>query len=163
MAAAIIQGTSNLVGIAGFDSESGPGIGQAIKEARKLGQIVGTCVEAEEAHLRLLEEGALSACIGQKRELFTYYGLRILFDAVHSRLRLTKDDARAGTSPIPSSINTGSYIVTRDNLSAFLKTMNSRERALAALNHSEPDLVPIDLGSTIGVVVVVGGGVVAAW
>ena len=27
--------------------------------------------------------------------------------------------------------------------------MNSRERALAALNHQEPDKVPIDLGSTI--------------
>jgi uroporphyrinogen decarboxylase len=27
--------------------------------------------------------------------------------------------------------------------------MNSRERALAALNHQEPDMVPIDLGSTI--------------
>jgi len=27
--------------------------------------------------------------------------------------------------------------------------MNSRQRALAALNHKEPDLVPIDLGSTI--------------
>ena len=120
VAAAIIQGTPELVGIAGFDSESGPGIGQAIKESRKVGQIVGTCVEAEEAHLRLLKEGALSACIGQKRELFTYYGLRVLFDLVHARLHLTKDDARAGVRPIPSSINTGSYTVTRDNLSAFL-------------------------------------------
>ena len=26
--------------------------------------------------------------------------------------------------------------------------MNSRERVLAALNHQEPDMVPVDLGST---------------
>ncbi len=120
VAAALIQGTPDLVGMAGFDSESGPGIGQAIKEARKIGQIVGTCVDAEEPHLRLLGDGALTACIGQKRELFTYYGLKTLFDAAHPRVRLTKADAKAGVTPIPSSINTGTYTVTRENLSAFL-------------------------------------------
>ncbi len=120
VAAAMIQGTPDLVGIAGFDSESGPGIGQAIKESRKLGQIVATCVDAEESHLRLLGEGALAACIGQKRELFTYLGLKSLFDLIHSRLQLTKNDARAGIRPIPSNINTGTYTVTRENLNAFL-------------------------------------------
>jgi ribose transport system substrate-binding protein len=120
VAAAIIQGTPELVGMAGFDSESGPGIGQAVKEARKVGQIICTCVDAEEAHLRLLGEGALTACIGQKRELFTYLGLRTLFDLNHSRLRLTKDDARAGIRPVPSMINTGTYTVTRETVQAFL-------------------------------------------
>jgi ABC-type sugar transport system substrate-binding protein len=120
IASALIQGTANLVGMAGFSSETGPGLGQAIKEAGRSGQIIGTCVDAEEAHLRLLSEGALAACIGQKRELFTYYGLRILFDLVHSPLRLTKDDKRAGIHPVPSSVNTGTYTVTRENIAAFL-------------------------------------------
>jgi ABC-type sugar transport system substrate-binding protein len=120
IASAIIQGTSGLVGIAGFGSESGPGIGQAIKEARQTARVIGTCVDAEPAHLQLLSEGALSACIGQKRELFTYYGLHILFDLVHSPLRLTKDDRRAGIRPVPESINTGTYTVTRENLNIFL-------------------------------------------
>jgi ABC-type sugar transport system substrate-binding protein len=114
------RGRRSWWGIAGFDSESGPGIGQAVKEARRVGQIICTCVDAEEAHLRLLSEGALTACIGQKRELFTYLGLRTLFDLNHSRLRLTKDDARAGIRPVPSMINTGTYMVTRDTVQAFL-------------------------------------------
>ena len=120
VASAIIQGTPGLVGIAGFDSESGPGIGQAIKESRKTGQIIGTCVDAEEPHLRFLSEGVLTACIGQKRELFTYYGLRILFDLVHSQLKLTKDDKKAGIYPVPNNINTGTYTVTKENINAFL-------------------------------------------
>ena len=120
IAAAIIQGTPDLVGIAGFDSESGPGIGQAIKEARRVGQIIGSCVDAEEPHLRLVSEGALTACVGQKRELFTYYGLRILFDLVHSPVRFTRDDAAVGIHPAPGSVNTGTYTVTRQNVAAFL-------------------------------------------
>src|SRR5258708_759163 len=50
VAAAILQAHPDLAGMAGmagFDSESVPGFGQAIKEAGKAGQIVATCVETE--------------------------------------------------------------------------------------------------------------------
>ena len=57
----------------------------------------------------------------QKRELFTYYGVRALFDYVHTPLRLTQDDRKAGVSPIPAVYSTGTCTITRDNLSLFLK------------------------------------------
>ena len=120
VAAGIIQGTSDLVGMAGFDSESGPGMAQAIKEARKIGQILATCVEAEEPHLRFLKEGALTACVGQKRELFTYLGVRSLFDLNHSPIKFSRNDKAAGVSPIATNYNTGTYTVTRETVDFFL-------------------------------------------
>jgi ribose transport system substrate-binding protein len=121
VAAAVLQSRPDLVGMAGFDSESGPGIGQAIKEANKAGKIVATCVDAEEQHLRLVKEGVLTAAIGQKRELFTYMGVKTLFDVVHTKLRFTTDDKRAGIVPIPVNYNTGTYTVTKENVEFFLK------------------------------------------
>ncbi|HMJ66559.1 MAG TPA: substrate-binding domain-containing protein [Candidatus Binatia bacterium] len=121
VAAAIIQAHPDLVGMAGFDSESGPGMGQAIKEAEKAGKIVATCVEAEQQHLRLIKEGVLTAGVGQKRELFTYMGVKALFEIRHSRLRFTSDDGAAGVTPIPVNYNTGTYTVTRENVHLFLK------------------------------------------
>jgi ABC-type sugar transport system substrate-binding protein len=59
VAASIIEANPDLIGMAGFDSESGPGIGQAIKEAGKAGQIVATCVDAEPQHLKLVKECSL--------------------------------------------------------------------------------------------------------
>ncbi|MCC6231848.1 MAG: substrate-binding domain-containing protein [Verrucomicrobiales bacterium] len=120
VAAGLIQGVPDLVGMAGFDSESGPGISQAIKEAGRTGKIVATCVDAEEPHLRFVQEGILTACVGQKRELFTYLGVRALFEARHSPLRFTKNDSAAGISPIAAFYNTGTYTVTRENLGFFL-------------------------------------------
>lgn len=120
VAAGIIQGTSDLVGMAGFDSESGPGMAQAIKEARKTGQILATCVEAEEPHLRFLKEGVLTACIGQKRELFTYLGVKSLFDLNHSPIKFSKNDKAAGVLPIAANYNTGTYTVTRETVDFFL-------------------------------------------
>jgi len=120
VAAGIIQGAADLVGMAGFDSESGPGMAQAIKEAGKAGKILATCVEAEEAHLRFLKEGVLTACVGQKRALFTYLGLKALYDLKHAPIRFTRNDKAAGISPIGSNYNTGTYTVTRETVDFFL-------------------------------------------
>ncbi len=121
VAGALIQAHPDLVGLAGFDSESGPGIGQAVREAGAADRITATCVDAEEQHLRLLKEGVLVACVGQKRELFTYQGVKTLFELRHPPVRFTVDDRRAGISPAPVSYNTGTYTVTRETVDLFLR------------------------------------------
>jgi len=121
VAASLIQAHDQLVGMAGFDSESGPGMGQAIKEAGKAGQILATCVDDQEQHLRLCQEGVLTVLVGQKRELFTYLGVRALFEINHSPLKFTSNDRAAGIWPIPVNYNTGAYTVTRENVDLFLK------------------------------------------
>ncbi len=121
VASSIVQSTPDLVGMAGFDSESGPGIGLAVKEAGKAGKIIVTCVDAEPAHLNLIKEGVITAAVGQKRELFTYAGLRVLFELNHSPVKFSADDKKAGIFPAPEIIHTGTYTVTRDNVDVFLK------------------------------------------
>lgn len=118
--AGILQSVPDLVGLAGFDAESGPGMAQAVKEAGKGGKIVVTCVEAEEPHLRFLQEGILTACVGQKRELFTYLGLHVLYDLNHSQLRFTKNDRALGIRPVAANYNTGTYTVTQETVGLFL-------------------------------------------
>jgi ABC-type sugar transport system substrate-binding protein len=122
VATAIIQANPDLVGMAGFDSESGPGIGQAIKETGSKGKIVATCVDAEAQHLKLVKDGFLTAAVGQKRELFTYQGVKALHDVVHNTLKFTSDDAKAGIVPIPINYNTGTYTVTAENVDLFMKS-----------------------------------------
>lgn len=121
VAAALIQREPNLVGLAGFDSESGPGMAQAIKEAGRTGKVVATCVETTPQHLRLLQEGVLTACIGQNRPLFTYMGLKVLHDIAHSPFKYTPEERAAGKTPVPVNFNTGTFTITRENVAAFLK------------------------------------------
>jgi ribose transport system substrate-binding protein len=123
VASSIIQGRPNLVGMAGFDSESGPGVGQAIIEAGKTGRILATCVDDQEQHLKLCKDGVLTVLVGQKRELFTYLGLKALFEVNHSPLKFTSNDRAAGIWPIPVNYNTGAYTITRQNVDLFLKAV----------------------------------------
>ncbi len=120
VASALLQAHPDLIGMAGFDSESGAGMGQAIKESSKVGQVVATCVDSEPQQLRYIKEGVLTASVGQKRALFTYQGVKSLFEVNHNTLRFSENDAKAGISPIPVYYNTGTFVVDKSNVDFLL-------------------------------------------
>ncbi|MDO1448660.1 substrate-binding domain-containing protein [Rhodocytophaga aerolata] len=111
----------DLSGICGFDSNSGPGMALAVKEAGKAGKVKITTVDWEPEHLQLVQEGVIQMLAGQKRELFTWYGAQFLFDMVHSTNKLSANDAQIGITNIPHTINTGLIKITKENVGQFLK------------------------------------------
>jgi ribose transport system substrate-binding protein len=121
VASAVLQSNRDLVGIAGFDSESGPGIALTVKEAGLGGKIVVTCSDAEPQHLQFIREGIITAAVGQKRALFTYFGLKLLWEARHAPISTTRNDEALGISRIPLRVDTGTYTVTRENLDTILR------------------------------------------
>ena len=74
----LLSAHPDITAFAGFDSNSGPGIALAIKEAGKVGKIKITCVDWEPEHLSLVKQGVIQMLAGQKRELFTWYGAQFL-------------------------------------------------------------------------------------
>jgi ABC-type sugar transport system substrate-binding protein len=111
---------SDLAGVAGFDSNSGPGIALSVKEAGKGGKIKITTVDAEPEHIALVKAGVINYLVGQKRELFTWYGAQFLFDMRHKTMPLSANDAGAGVIPIPHTVITGSLEIDSSNVDQFL-------------------------------------------
>ncbi|HEX6224457.1 MAG TPA: substrate-binding domain-containing protein [Chryseolinea sp.] len=110
----------DIAGICGFDSNSGPGIALAVKEAGKTGKIKITTVDWEPEHLQLVKEGVIQMLAGQKRELFTWYGAQFLYDMVHRTNALAQNDAEAGITSVPYNINTGLIKITSENVDQFI-------------------------------------------
>lgn len=122
--ASLLAAHPDLAGIAGFDSESGAGIVRALREANKNGQVKVTAMEQTPEFFKTVEAGDVAAIIVQKRALFTYYALKMLYDYNHNGLTisgLTKDD---GASPIPVNVNTGLVVVDKDNVADILAATN---------------------------------------
>ena len=117
----ILAAHPDIAGLCGFDSNSGPGMALSVKEAGKAGTVKITTVDWEPEHLKLVKEGVIQLLVGQKRELFTWYGAQFLFDMVHATNKLSGNDAAAGISNIPVSVNTGTLLITKDNIDAFVK------------------------------------------
>ncbi|MDF9796554.1 ribose transport system substrate-binding protein [Catalinimonas alkaloidigena] len=117
----LLSAHPDLAGICGFDAMSGPGIGLSIKEAGKAGKVKVTTVDWEPEHIKLVQEGVIDVLIGQKRELFTWYGAQFLFDMVHDTNPLSSNDDKAGITNIPYSVNTGLLKITQDNIHLFME------------------------------------------
>lgn len=118
--ASLLAAHPNLSAIAGFDSESGAGIVRALKEAKKNGKIKVSAMEQTPEFFKTLQTGDTSAIIVQKRTLFTYYAVKMLFDYNHNGLTvagLTKSD---GVPPIPVNLNTGLVVADKSNVDALL-------------------------------------------
>ncbi|GAB3999178.1 sugar-binding protein [Spirosoma daeguense] len=117
----LLSAHPDLAGLCGFDSNSGPGIGLAVKEAGRVGKVKVTTVDWEPEHLQLVREGVIQMLAGQKRELFTWYGAQFLYDMVHQTNKLSGNDAQAGIINVPTSVNTGLLRITKENVDAFGK------------------------------------------
>ncbi|CAN5488733.1 sugar-binding protein [soil metagenome] len=118
----LLSAHPDLAGICGFDAMSGPGIGMAVREANRAGKVKVTTVDWEPEHLRLVKEGVIQHLVGQKRELFTWYGAQFLFDMVHQMNPLSVNDEKAGITGIPHKVDTGLIEINQDNIELFLKT-----------------------------------------
>ncbi len=110
----------DLAGVCGFDSNSGPGIALAVREAGKAGKIKITTVDWEPEHLQLVRDNVIHMLAGQKRELFTWYGAEFLYDMVHHTNPLAENDAKAGITSVPYHINTGLLKITKENVDEFI-------------------------------------------
>ena len=121
IASDLLAAHPDLAGMAGFDSNSGPGMALAVKESGRVGRVRITTVDAEPEHLRLVKEGVIDYLVGQKRELFTYLGAQFLFDMRHQTVQISADDARAGAIPVPNTVNTGSVEIDQSNVDVFLR------------------------------------------
>ncbi|MGL4631855.1 MAG: substrate-binding domain-containing protein [Leadbetterella sp.] len=117
----LIAAHPDLAGLCGFDNNSGPGMGLAVKEAGKTGKIKITTVDWEPEHLALVKEGVIQLLAGQKRELFTWYGAQYLYDIVHKTNKLSKNDPKAGITNVPAHVNTGLIKITKENVDLFMK------------------------------------------
>jgi ribose transport system substrate-binding protein len=109
----------NLAGIAGFDSESGAGIVRALEEAGKAGKVKVTAMEQTPAFFQTVKKGEVQAIIIQKRELFTYYALKLLYDFNHDGLSIDGLD-KWSSYPIPLNIDTGLLVATPQNIDQII-------------------------------------------
>ncbi|HEY8285739.1 MAG TPA: substrate-binding domain-containing protein [Chloroflexota bacterium] len=121
--AALLAAHPNLAGIAGFDAESGTGIVRALTEGGKLGKVKVTTMEQTPAFFNNVKTGVVQAVIVQKRELFTYYAFKMLYDYNHSGM-VIDGLGKQYTSPIPQNIDTGLLVVNKSDIDQFLAHMS---------------------------------------
>ena len=121
-----LQKHPDLVGIAGFDGNSGPGAARSLQKLGVAEKVKLICVDADSPQRQYLKAGVIDAAFCQKRETFTYLAFQLIYDYNHGS-RVT--GFTPGAINIPGDINTGFIVVTRKNLD-FFDSENSLDQAI---------------------------------
>jgi ribose transport system substrate-binding protein len=76
--------------------------------------------------LNWIQKGVIAATISQKPYTMAFVGLEMLDDLHHERLdKLDSDWTRDSFSPVPTFVDTGSALVDKSNVDAFIAATKS--------------------------------------
>ena len=118
-ASTLLQKFPDLAGIACVEAAGGAGAATAVKEAGKVGEVKIISMDRGEDVLADIESGVITASVAQQTTLMPYYAIQILMNINNSHVAITSDNAAAGVSGVPASIDTGVIIINADNAQYF--------------------------------------------
>ena len=118
-AGAVLNQHPDLAGFAGCNAASGPGVARAVKDAGKVGKVKVVAMDADKAILDLIDEGVIQASVAQRQYRMAYIGVRYLYGLNHGKYRAPGDTTKPDLPEIPKVIDTGTKVVTKDNVAQF--------------------------------------------
>lgn len=83
-------------------------------------------MDADPDTLEWIQKGVIAATISQKPYSMAFVGLKMLDDLYHHKLgNLDMDWSRDSFAPIPSFVDTGSSLIDKSNVDAFVAASKS--------------------------------------
>jgi ribose transport system substrate-binding protein len=116
-----IQNNPGLDAIVCTDYFGGSAAAIAVEETDNVGRITIIAMDRSSYVLEKIGEGVIAATLVQQTALMPYYALRILYDYNHPAVTVVSDKEAAGITGVPVYIDTGVFVVTRDNYTEFIR------------------------------------------
>jgi len=109
----------NIKGFGCVDAGGGEGTAVVLREKGLIGKVKIVAMDRNEATLNLIDEGVIDASIAQRTYTMAYMALGMLYDLHHNKVRMVDDWRTAGVLPLPTNVDTGTVVITKDNVRAF--------------------------------------------
>ena len=117
-----LQANPDVVGVIGCQSASGIGAVTALREADMLDKVKVVCIDKDTPTLEAIRDGEIQATVCGKQYTEVYYATQFLYDYNMGNLEFMSSTDYHGLdiSPLPSFVDTGAFIITKENVAAFL-------------------------------------------
>jgi ribose transport system permease protein len=119
VARSILSAHPNIAGVGCVDSGGGEGTAVVLREKGLAGKVKIVGMDRNDATLDLIEEGVIEASIAQRTYTMAYISLGMLYDLHHNKVKMVEDWRSAGVLPLPTNVDTGTVVITRENVRAF--------------------------------------------
>ncbi len=103
-----------------------PEVGEVVSRENMAGKVTIVAMDTDQRTTDWIQKGTISATIAQKPFTMGYYGAKLLDDLHHHPPKpLTSDWVQNPTSPIPTFVDTGAFVVDKSSVAAFLDKSKS--------------------------------------
>ncbi|HEY3322688.1 MAG TPA: substrate-binding domain-containing protein [Planctomycetota bacterium] len=120
-AAALLQKYPDLAGIGCVEAAGGNGAATAVKEANRKGKVKIVSMDRGNEVLQAIKDGSISATVAQQTALMPFYATQILYNLNNSPLPISNDNAKAGVSGVPATVDTGVILIDASNCEQFMR------------------------------------------
>lgn len=103
------------------DYFGGAAAAAAVEELGKEGRIKIISMDRSSYVLKKIEEGVITATVMQQTALMPYYAMRILYDYNNPGVTVVADKAHTGVTGVPAEINTGVFVIDKNNYEYFTR------------------------------------------
>jgi ribose transport system substrate-binding protein len=119
----LIQKKEKIDGIICLEATGGAGAADAVHRFNLEGKLPIVAFDNDPETLDWIDRGAITATITQKPYVMSYYGLKFLDDLHHNAVHQFKDWRTALAPPIPTSVDTGTVVVDKNNLKIYREAL----------------------------------------
>jgi ribose transport system substrate-binding protein len=108
-----------------LEALAGKEVAEVLDRNKVTGKIV-MAMDTDEGTLNWIQKGVIAATIAQKPFTMAYYGLKMLDELHHHKLpSLDVHWAQDPFSPLPSFVDTGATLITKENMGEFVKARDA--------------------------------------
>ncbi|MFL6448585.1 MAG: substrate-binding domain-containing protein [Bryobacteraceae bacterium] len=105
-----------------LEAISCPEVGEVVSRQSDAGKVKVIAMDTDQRTVDLINKGVISATIAQKPYTMGYYGAKLLADLhLNKPSSLTANFMQDPKSPVPTFVDTGSFVVDKENLAGFLQ------------------------------------------
>ncbi len=125
----LIQKKEKVDGIICLEATGGSGAAEAVHRFNLDGRMPIVAFDNDPETLDWIERGAITVTVTQKPYVMSYYGLKYLDDLHHNAVHQFKDWRTALAVPMPTSVDTGTVVVDKNNLKLYREAQTAHPAA----------------------------------
>ena len=127
---ALLQKKEKVDGIICLEATGGSGAAEALHRLNMEGKLPIVAFDNDPETLDWIDRGVISATITQKPYVMSYYGLKFLDDLHHNAVHQFTDWRTALAAPTPTSVDTGTVMVDKNNLKIYREALAAHPKGL---------------------------------
>jgi ribose transport system substrate-binding protein len=126
----LIQKKEKIDGVICLEATGGSGAAGAVHRFNMEGKLPIVAFDNDPETLDWIERGVIMATVTQKPYVMSYYGLKFLDDLHHNAVHQFKDWRTALAPPMPTSVDTGTVVVDKNNLKDYRDALTAHPKPL---------------------------------